>query len=134
MRDHLESEDFDWVKTRNECTAKNAFKALKAAAIADMATRIGQDSTLKRVLSFNEENDDIFSIRKANSYEVVFEMEGETIIASRVHMSGATKSLATVTVGMNNDGECTLTQGNKELLSWQFRRIALEGIFFDTPA
>lgn len=121
---------FDWVTTRNDCTAERAFEALKAEVMSDVRTRIEQAQSLQHTLSFRDTGKrNRFSVVKDNSHSIEFVRSGNTIRASHVHLSGARHDLAAVDVGMNEDGDCTLTQGGKELHSWQFRRIALDDTF-----
>ena len=121
---------FDWVTARNNCTAASEFKNLRAAVIADMKTRTEQDGSLKHQLEFREIDEDRFAVRKSGSHEIVFERDGEKITASNVHQSGTERHIITVVVGMNEQGECTLQTGGKELLPWQVRRHALEETLF----
>ncbi|MDE0002607.1 MAG: hypothetical protein OXQ29_07920 [Rhodospirillaceae bacterium] len=122
--------EFDWVKARNDCRAESAFRSLSADIVGDMKTRIEHNPTLKHALEYNDVSPNCFSIRRRESHEVVFERVDETIKAVNVHQSGSEHELITVDVGMNEDGECTLRRGDRELLPWQFRRIALEDTFF----
>ena len=125
-----QGKDFDWVTARNDCTARSAFSELRDAVISDIKARIGQVPELDRQLEFHDKDTDTFSVAKPGSHMIVFARVGETIAVSRRPISGATEDLATVAVGMNDEGECTLKQGDAELTSWQFRRIALEETLF----
>lgn len=125
--------EFDWVTARNNCTAASEFKNVSAAVIADMKTRIEQYGALKHDLEYRACGDDKFAVRQRGSHEIVFERVGETITVTYVHQSGTERPLLTVTVGMNEQGECTLKEGDQELLPWQVRRRALEETFFGKP-
>lgn len=122
--------DFNWVAARNDCTAANEFKRLAEAVCRDMKGRIDQDASLKDQLEYRACGVDKFVVRKHGSHEIVFERNGETINVTNAHQSGSERQLLTVTVGMNETGECTLKQGEDELLPWQVRRIALEDTLF----
>ena len=126
----MTDDEFDWVTERNNCTAASEFKKLTAAVLADMKTRIDQVDALKHQLEYRSCGEDKFAIRKRDSHEVVFERIGETIKATSVHLSGTERELLTVAVGMNEQGECILKNGDRELHPWQVRRIALEETFF----
>ena len=130
MHDNPDDEDFDWVTAKKNCTAISAFKALKDAVQSDVETRIGQDLRLAQRFEFKNDKLDSFSVRKNGSHMVVFDREGETIKATRVHQAGEERELVTVSVGMNDKGQCILNWGKQELSSWQFRRKALEETLF----
>ena len=121
---------FDWVAARNDCTAASEFKKLAVAVIKDMKARIDQDESLKHQLEYRKDNADSFAVLKRGSHEILFERVGESINVAYIHQSGAERHLLAVTVGMNEQGECTLTQDGTELLPWQVRRKALEETFF----
>jgi hypothetical protein len=40
------------------------------------------------------------------------------------------KELVNATVALNDEGECTLVVDSKKIKDWQFRKMALEGLFF----
>lgn len=122
--------DFNWVEARNNCTVASAFAAMRDAVQADMALRITQDETLQQRFEFRACNPTKFFVRKIGSHMIVFEQIRNGIKADWVHQAGEERALGTVTVGMNEQGECTLSDGKRELQSWQFRRIALEETLF----
>ena len=121
---------FNWVEARYDCTAESEFKKLADAVVEDIKARIGQDESIKHDLEYRPCDANKFVVRKHGSHEIVFERTGETINISYVHQSGTERRLLAVTVGMNEQGQCTLKNGNKELLPWQVRRIALEETLF----
>lgn len=123
-------DDFNWVEARNDCTASSAFKALFAGVVQDLKTRLDQDGSLRQQFEIEHRSENEFFVRKQGSHEIVFERVEEAIRAVRVHLSGTERELLMVTVGMNEQGECTLKQDGRELLPWQVRRIALEETFF----
>ena len=122
--------DFNWVEARYDCTAESEFKKLADAVVEDIKARIGQDESIKHDLEYRYCDTNKFVVRKLGSHEIVFERIGETISVSYVHQSGTERKLLVVTVSMNKQGECTLKNGNDELLPWQVRRTALEETLF----
>ena len=125
--------NFDWVTARNNCTAASEFENLRAAVIDDMKTRIAQDDALKHALEYRDHGADKFAVRKQGSHEILFQRVDETIKIVNIHQSGTERHLLTVTVGMNEQGQCTLKRGDDELLPWQVRRKALEETLFGSP-
>ena len=96
----------------------------------DVAARVKQDFSMDQRLKCDRCNKDRFFVRLYGSHEIVFTRQGEDIQIGYAHQSGEKRHLLTVTVGMNDQGECTLHDGDKELHSWQVRRIALEETLF----
>ena len=122
--------DFDWVEARNNCTSRSAFDTMVVAVRADIERRIDQDESLAHTLDVDKTQPDELVVHKRGSHKIVFKRIGETIEVASVHASGQSHKLVVVTVGMNEEGECTLRDGSKELKSWQVRRLALEETFF----
>ena len=122
--------EFDWVSARFACTAESAFERMRKDVMTDVANRCQQQETLSDSLEYFSDAPHRFGIRKQGSHEIVFERIRETIQVTHYHVSGTRRSLVTVEVGMNEDGECTLKHGDRELQSWQVRRLALEDTFF----
>lgn len=124
-------DDFNWVDARNNCTAANAFENLADGVRADIEMRVRQKPSLEQKIDYRRCDDDNFLVRRYGSHQIEFRrVDEETIKISHSPQSSEARALLTVTVGMNDEGECTLKLGDKELKPWQVRRAALEKTLF----
>lgn len=126
----------DWVKTRAECSIQHVFKELELGVREDCE---------KAQLLVSPQEQIRFSVTKAvgSRFAAVRVDDPITSIAESVYfvckrneiqvlvegsMSSEAKMSATLT--LTNSGECKLKVGGEELYQWQFRRMALEELFF----
>jgi hypothetical protein len=120
--------DFNWVKARAECSAAQVFKELELGAKEDVEKRnlLRSPEEQFRFLVAQAGPDRFAVIREAarGSRSVDF-MLAHSIISVD---AGLSKFSGVIT--LNNFGECRLRVGNDELEQWQFRRKALEQLFF----
>lgn len=118
--------DFDWVGARLQCSVAIVFARLR--------------QTLKRDV---EQRD-----RAGGNYAFLFHSEAHSIFVSRRDARGNSQTISFVetpdaigvtddekemfvaTLTLNNDGECRLLVNGQELTEWQFRKMALEKLFF----
>jgi hypothetical protein len=124
--------DFDWVTERSNCSTQKVFRSLELGVKADVDKRNAfrkngepkwdTTSATERFSVFREGGDGW------SKQVVLFSIEGDRIDVSRdgVHLFGARLTI-------NNKGQCKLkVQGQEqELEEWQFRRKALEDLFFE---
>jgi len=126
-------EQFDWVKARSVCRSVNVFKELEQGVRDDVSA--AQSLVPAR-------NETKFSVVKASSgrfsvtrvddpmtsqcRSVDFAHEKERINV----YDDKDQLMYSAMLTLNNLGVCRLLVGEEELTQWQFRRKALEKLFF----
>jgi hypothetical protein len=129
------SQEFDWVAKRAACTVAAVFNELCDAIKGDVIA-INSARSLSPVEIFEAKmvRGDCITVRQPN----LFSTKTITITASdsEIVVNGdwdGTKSWS-ATVGLNDEGLCVLRledgKDRPELEQWQFRKRALEGLFF----
>jgi hypothetical protein len=120
---------FDWVSARSECSAWKVFKELEQGASADIdsinSKRQSEDQT-KFVLA-KYSNDRFSVVYEGGRGSVDFLLKDEEITVS----DGSSVRLRAI-LTINNKRQCRLKVDGQELEQWQFRKMALEGLFFRT--
>jgi hypothetical protein len=131
MADAPLPENFRWVSARAMCSVPQVFEQLYNDVISDVEER---KSIPPRNAQVN------FTVTKGRgNFSVVREILG--LIPDSVNFALSRDGIITVhdddntfqltaTITLNNDGKCRLKVGNDELCLWQFRRMALEKLFF----
>jgi hypothetical protein len=126
-------EDFHWVIARSKCSIATMFMELELGVI---------DDTEKAQSLVPPQEWTKFSVTKTigTRFAAARVDDPVTCRATRVHFSYANneiqvhdndgKLLLKATLTLTNDGECKLKVGEQELDQWQFRRMALESLFF----
>ena len=118
--------EFDWVTARSECSEIAVFEAMKAGAERDAKMRHNLPET-KSGYRFVADRD---------SFSVVLEGPlGKHIVRFRIENKSITASLddrpfLKGTVTLSDDGICRLSVEGQDLEFWQFRKRALEHLFF----
>jgi|SRR5271169_6739144 len=127
--------NFNWVKSRGDCSIAAIFKALELGVCADVDAvkvllRPEGGSTFSIVASYKR-----FSVIReeaassksplGSSRDVNFVLEGHEIVISE-----GNRERFKATITLNNEGQCKLVVGQNELEQWQVRRMALEELFF----
>jgi hypothetical protein len=126
--------DLDWVTKRANCVAFKVFQQLKVDIEKDIEVRnslvpIQQRTTHNIGFSLETNDNVIFSVHRsgANIVSLIqFRMDGENIVVR----DNKDRTILTASLTLNNAGECVLGVDSSELTSWQFRRRALEQLFF----
>lgn len=129
-------ENLDWVTVRGQCSVAHVFKELELGVREDIAkaqSLVGPHEEIRFSLAKAVTNrfaavrvdDPITSI----SQSVYFVCKRSSI---EVHEDGSVgeELRMTATLTLTNEGHCKLKVGDQELFQWQFRRMALEGLFF----
>jgi hypothetical protein len=122
---------FDWVKARLECTPAKIFQKLQLEIEKDVNTR---QSALPSNAGY------VFNVVCSGSV-ISVGINGDKVhhtITFRLTEWGIDVGhdldlRYKATLSLNDDGECRLAVDGKQLESWQFRRLALESLFFDNP-
>jgi hypothetical protein len=131
--------NFDWVTARTECSASKAYREFVLQIKRDVEIRNGSLSSKER----RHEVNFVFSGESEPTSIVVRAQKGgnylaETPLAKAIFTKipegiaveyGGTKIEGLLT--LSQDGECRLKVDGVEYSFWQFRKLALEPIFFD---
>jgi len=125
--------EFDWVNARAECSIGLIFEQLKTQVQKDIDARqaLSKGPPFYYAFRFKVENDTIIAMIEGHRLHesVTFRLSGNAIEI----MGRDGKLLLTGTATLNNDGECRLKVNGDELELWQFRKKALEDLFFTVP-
>jgi hypothetical protein len=127
------SSDFDWVAARSRCSLAVVFQQIASEVEEDVRKRnakcpkdcgyefsvIGPSASAFTVLLTGDRVD-----RKLVKFN-------QTSKGITVHKDGSLKPSIEASLTLNNDGECRLKIGTGEYDFWQFRRMALEELFFE---
>jgi hypothetical protein len=117
---------FDWVTERAGCTVNSVFESLYAEIKRDVELING-----KRKQQFGvNRNDGIITVFQENSSpprSVAFGISGVFIFSQD---SGGAHKRIEATLTLNDQGKCRLKVGDLERERWQFRKDALEDLFF----
>jgi hypothetical protein len=127
-------QNFHWVLARAKCSAANVFKELELGIRDDVEkaqSLVEKHETI--VFSVSQTQNNRFSVLRVDdpitsaSESVDFSCINSAIL---VHGEGVNMcALLTLT----NDGECKLRVEDDELDQWQFRKMALQKLFFRIP-
>lgn len=124
---------FDWVKARLDCSPEKVFQHLKLEVTTDVASRNTAPSSMGKwqfdMASHNGSFVVFIKGRESNRGAVTFE-QTELGIDVRNEQDAVVLS-ATLTI--NNSKECRLKVNGQEYELWQFRKMALEDLFFGDP-
>jgi hypothetical protein len=120
--------NLDWVTKRAGCSLKSVFSRVKTDVQQDILTR---NTIAERSIFSFKDNGDSFSVfvgsESSRAPTVDFKRSDGCIVVSS---NGDEVLKATVT--LDDKGECILVVAGKETFDWQFRQMALEGLFFGT--
>jgi hypothetical protein len=126
--------EFEWVKARAECSIGLIFEQLKTQVQEDVDARqaLREGPPYHYAFKFKVENDTIIALLEGHRLHesVTLRLSENTIEV----MGKDGKPLFSGTATLNNDGECRLKVNGEELEFWQFRKKALEDLFFTVPA
>ena len=125
-------QDFDWVKARSACSPFGVFTKLRVQLESDVAARnaVREERKESNMVSFflDSAPDRLLVRREGNnvSASVEFRWTQTGIAVRNDHSAVILEGILT----LNDDAECRLRVGRDELTFWQFRRRALEDLFF----
>lgn len=120
--------EFDWVRARAACSLSVIFKELHLGAEND-AKAIQRVADAQVGCSVTQLMRNRFSVVRSDSgfpESVTFVLSDGAITAR----NDDDTVIARATVTLNDRGECKLKTDTDELEQWQFRRRALEKLFF----
>lgn len=124
--------DFDWVAARSSCALSTAFERLKLQVEEDVKTRNLQLQPARIKFRF---------IGNGSSFAVAVEASGISGQAIKFSMTETAivvsdakdQKMFDAVLTLSDDGECRLKVDGQERDFWQFRKQALEGLFFAGP-
>ncbi len=126
--------EFDWVNARANCSIGLLFEQLKTQVEKDMDTRqaLCKGPPYYYAFRFKVENNTIIALIEGHRLHesVTFRLSGNAIEVMGRDGKLSFNGIAT----LNNDGNCRLRVNGDELELWQFRKKALEDLFFTVPA
>jgi hypothetical protein len=125
----MDTPSFDWVRARAECSPWKVFKELEQGARDDVDA-INSQRQLEDVFKYTvaRASETRFSVlcegvRRRGSVD--FLLSDEEIIVNE-----GESVILKATLTLSNKRQCRLKVNGEELEQWQFRKRALEGLFF----
>jgi hypothetical protein len=126
--------EFAWVNARASCSIGLLFEQLKAQVEKDIDARqaLSKGPPYYYSFRFKVENNTIIALIEGHRLHesITFRLSGDAIEV----MGKDGKLLLSGKATLNNDGDCRLRVNGDELELWQFRKKALEDLFFTVPA
>ena len=131
MTDGSLPENFNWVRARSICSLPTVFKELEQGVRDDIETRqsLFHPSVPVRftVASIGQRRFSVIrAVENSPTESVDFTLTNDGITAQDDEKAVC----ITASIALNDRGECRLKVGDEELNQWQFRKRALERMFF----
>ena len=127
--------DFEWVRARAECSIGIVFQKLKDHVKGDMEKRLELREKGERVKFQMGEKEpaDSFSVYREGEHQGVYGLKSLKFVMQRhnilvVDDNDVVQLSAALT--LDNEGLCKLQVKGENLEEWQFRKMALENLFF----
>jgi hypothetical protein len=132
MTDIPKPANFEWVRARSECSYQHVFKELENGVRGDVESvksLLIPGSPIRYSVTPLERGR--FSVVRAEADDS-FRDSVDFILANGAITAQDDDNTFrhTATLTLDNEGKCKLKVGNNELDQWQFRRMALEKLFF----
>jgi hypothetical protein len=125
--------DFNWVGARASCLLVGVFEQLKLDVEKDIQVRNSQIPAGKEIRFRLLLNGDNFFVLVAGwdigNHSVKFVLTDSAIIVR----DAEDINVLIASVTLSNDGKCRLLVAGQELELWQFRKTALDELFFRSP-
>jgi hypothetical protein len=129
MNDNLNNPNFDWVSARSACSLKTIFETLKLEVEKDVEIRNRLRPAMAHYVFKMVSKADVFTVfvesNKAHP-TTKFSLSNDSIQLR----DGENNLRCDAVLTLNNNGECRLRVHEREYTFWQFRRMALESMFF----
>jgi hypothetical protein len=127
-------EDFDWVGALSSCALSTVFEKLKTQVAADVERRREQLKASGANYTFQFSPDGTnFMVdtlgNKISGRAIKFKLTDTSIVVYDFQ----DKLLFEATLTLSDEGECRLLIDKQEKDLWQFRKRALETLFFRSP-
>ena len=126
------SEDFDWVSAQAKCSTALMFDRLRARVEEDVRGRNGQ---LGRRDGWKFEfyaEEGMFEVSRLVGSDKVGAVVQFERVGRRIHVSGEDIDVdLTAIVTLDTTGTCRFVVGEAMYSDWEFRKMALELLFFE---
>ena len=126
--------NLDWVTTRANCNTKRVFHEIRDEVEQDVKTRNSFITERQRAdcvgFLFEPKDGDSFAVIRNGAgivSRITFKCDASTITV----WDGDGKKSVEAKLTLTDAGECMLAIGKEELAHWQFRRRALQDLFFN---
>ena len=124
-------ENFDWVSARSKCSIGEVFEILRQQVKQDVETRVAlRKPGVESFFTFKVVEAGPFFSAIAEGHKIFkrvsFEWDAKSL---RVQGDDGRPNL-TATLTLSNDGVCRIKVDGQEYDLWQFRKMALEDLFF----
>jgi hypothetical protein len=131
------STDFDWVSARAACSSSQVFRSLQLEVQTDVEKRneIRTPNEKSKYLFRYAANESRFSVFVESLFTEMKELEQIGAIFVRTPSGVDVQTLANQLllrgeITLSNDKKCRIKVGDVEYDSWQFRKLALQNVFF----
>ena len=121
----------DWVTKRSLCSLPNVFKELRLQVEEDVKTRNAlrpNNSPYEFSVEANGDNFAVLLKAKDVHRSVIFSLAEHALLVR----DDKDKIMFEVTLSFNDQGDCRLRVNGEERELWQVRRMALEGLLFQS--
>jgi hypothetical protein len=129
MNSDPETDAFDWVTQRSECSLPKVYQKLKMEVEGNVTTR--------NVLRSHGEHYTFTFVSGNGRFSVITEASKvhkavDFILSEKcIEVSSEGSVMFQATVGINDDGECVLFVNREERKRWQVIKLALDQLFFE---
>ena len=126
--------NFDWVSARSECSPDKVLLILQSQSVSDVEKRnaILSAAELQYGISYTmSHGKGAFKVARTGLVDQQIDSALFTQTADGISVSYKDNRLTFAgTLTLSNEGECKLRVGDTEYSFWQFRKLALEPLFF----
>lgn len=120
--------NFNWVTARSECSALGMFLSLQKDLTKDVETANKVFANSRRKFGFSKDATSLTVYEERISPHIVAFVLDNTNTRISVEENGELRYTASFT--LDKEGRCRFIVGDEELENWQFRKKALESLFF----
>jgi hypothetical protein len=126
--------EFNWVRARNDCSLGQVFEQLRLGVQGDIEERqkLRESSTLGDGIDhgfcYASKGNRFSATVKTGTLQlsIIFTLKEDCIIVT----GEDDQEMFRATLTLTNDRECRLVVASEEMEQWQFRKKALERLFF----
>jgi hypothetical protein len=125
-------EHFAWVRARNQCSVPHIFKEIEQGVREDVEAAQSLVPPREEIkFSVAQTTTKRFSaIRVDDPMRGISSSRDFVCSRDQIEVYDGHQLLYSASLTLNNEGKCRLLVEEKELTQWQFRRMALEKLFF----
>lgn len=123
---------FDWVTARSACSPAKVFTDLRLAVEQDAKTKNASLSPGTEYSFHVQSNGDIFSVALVRNQNQIICGVDFVLTESGISVRREDGEFE-ATLTLDDEGQCRLKIDDREFKCWQFRKWALEDLFFGNP-